>query len=84
MAALKDRLRIPSAMRSCHTAVIGDYVIEGHVPADDIHHLLDVRPEALGLAAPGMAMGDRRDRYQIWRIGRDGQCVFARHPRKKA
>ena len=43
--------------RSCHTAVVGGYVVEGHVPADDIRRLLDGRPAISGLAVTGMPMG---------------------------
>jgi len=54
MDALKDRLGVPSAVRSCHTAILGNYVIEGHVPAADIRRLLAEEPKVAGLAAPGM------------------------------
>lgn len=54
VSPIKDKYRVPNALRSCHTAVVGDYVIEGHVPADTIKRLLRERPLAAGLAAPGM------------------------------
>ena len=57
MNAVKDRLEVPTDMRSCHTAVIGGYVVEGHVPATDIKRLLRDRPKAKGLAVPGMPLG---------------------------
>jgi hypothetical protein len=57
MAALKDSKGIPQAVRSCHTGVIDGYVIEGHVPADDIKRLLKERPAVVGLAVPGMPAG---------------------------
>ena len=57
LAPLKARLRVPSHLASCHTAEIGGYVIEGHVPAAAIRRLLSERPAAIGLAVPGMPVG---------------------------
>jgi hypothetical protein len=73
MDALKDSLGVPAVLRSCHTAVVGKYVIEGHVPAADIKRLLGSKPTGtLGLAVPGMVagspgmeMGGRADRYEV-------------------
>ena len=48
---------VPREMGSCHTAVVGDYVVEGHVPAADIRRLLEEAPDAAGLAVPGMPIG---------------------------
>lgn len=55
--AMRARLRIPQALGSCHTALVGGYAIEGHVPAEDIRRLLAERPQAVGLAVPGMPIG---------------------------
>jgi hypothetical protein len=57
MAAVKQRLKVPADMESVHTAVVAGYFIEGHVPAEDIKLLLKERPEARGLAAPGLPIG---------------------------
>lgn len=72
MDAVKDRHAVPAQLRSCHTGVIDSYVIEGHVPAQDIQRLLEERPQADGLAvpgmpigSPGMEMGDRTDTYDV-------------------
>ena len=54
---LKTRLGIPAGTGSCHTAQIGGYFIEGHVPAEDIKRLLAQKPKAKGLALPGMPLG---------------------------
>lgn len=54
MERIKDRLGVPKALRSCHTAVVDEYLIEGHVPAPDIRRLLAQRPKVTGLTAPGM------------------------------
>ena len=78
---------VPDRMRSCHTAKIGGYVIEGHVPAADIRRLLAQKPKAVGLSvpgmpagSPGMEMGGRVDRYQTVLIQADGKHkVWATH-----
>ncbi len=57
VAAIKDDLQIPEEMRSCHTAIIGDYFIEGHVPIEAIQKLLEEQPEIDGIALPGMVQG---------------------------
>ncbi|HKK56532.1 DUF411 domain-containing protein [Marinobacter sp.] len=75
------------SLASCHTAFIGDYVIEGHVPADDIRRLISEAPAARGLAvpgmpvgSPGMEMGDRKDNYQVLMFNESGQTqVFSEH-----
>ena len=54
---VKDRLGVPAALRSCHTALVDGYVLEGHVPADAVARLLRERPAARGLAVPGMPQG---------------------------
>jgi hypothetical protein len=88
MDALKDSLGVPASLRSCHTAVAGKYVIEGHVPAADIRRLLSATPKGvLGLAvpdmpagSPGMEMPGRRDRYDVLAFSANGKTsVFARH-----
>jgi hypothetical protein len=70
---------VPASMVSCHTATIDGYVIEGHVPAADIARLLEERPDAIGLAVPGMPMGSpgmeygaQRDAFDVHLIRRDG------------
>ena len=57
MQAVKAQRRVPAGLRSCHTAEVGGYIIEGHVPASAIRRLLSEKPEALGLAVPGMPIG---------------------------
>jgi hypothetical protein len=55
-----DRLktsRVPTSARSCHTGTVAGYLVEGHVPADDIKRLLRERPKIVGIAVPGMPMG---------------------------
>lgn len=55
--AVKDELGVPEALRSCHTAEVGGYVVEGHVPADVIARLLEEKPDVEGIAVPGMPIG---------------------------
>ena len=81
------RLGVPDALRSCHTATIEGYAIEGHVPAADIRRLLAERPAAAGLAVPGMPAGSpgmdqggQRQPYATILFTRDGRrIIFARH-----
>lgn len=87
LAALKDRLGLAPEQRSCHTAQVDGYFVEGHVPADDVRRLLAERPQARGLSvpgmpagSPGMEVGDLRDPYDTLLIGADGRAsVFASH-----
>ena len=81
------KLGVPDKLRSCHTAQIGGYAIEGHVPAADIKRLLAERPKAAGIAVPGMVMGspgmehgDHKEPYQVILFDRAGKTrVFASH-----
>jgi hypothetical protein len=57
MPAIKRRYNVPKALASCHTALVGGYVIEGHVPADLIRKLLAEKPKLTGLTVPGMVAG---------------------------
>ncbi len=72
MHSVKTRLGLPAKVASCHTAVIDGYLIEGHVPADDIKRLLTERPDIRGLSVPqmpvgtpGMEMGNRKDPFAV-------------------
>ena len=86
--AARARAGLPARYGSCHTALIGGYVVEGHVPAREIRRLLAEKPAALGLAVPGMPVGSpgmdgpeyggRRDPYDVLLVARDGTSrVFA-------
>ena len=86
LTPIKRQQGVPAALQSCHTAVVDRYAIEGHVPASDIERLLVERPDADGLAVPGMPIGspgmeqgDRRDPYAVILFSKDGQSVFSRH-----
>ena len=80
--AVRARLGLAARYGSCHTALVGGYVVEGHVPAADVRRLLREKPAALGLAVPGMPIGSpgmdgpvyggRRDAYDVLLVLRDG------------
>lgn len=55
--AVRAKLGLPQNLGSCHTALVGGYVVEGHVPAADVHKLLQAKPKALGITVPGMPIG---------------------------
>lgn len=57
LASIKAKYGVPAMLQSCHTAIVDGYLIEGHVPAEEIHRLLAERPEIAGLAVPGMPIG---------------------------
>jgi len=83
---IKKSLGVDPRYQSCHTAVIDNYVIEGHVPAADIQRLLAEKPHIKGLMVPGMPMGSpgmegpRKDRYSVLAVDKqDGSTVFSRH-----
>lgn len=83
LAAFKRQQRIPDTLVSCHTATVGGYTIEGHVPAADICRLLAEAPDAIGLAVPGMPHGSpgmgpesERDAYDVILIDRDGKATI--------
>lgn len=89
--AARKRLGMPEKLGSCHTARVAAYVIEGHVPASDILRLLREKPQALGLAVPGMPIGSpgmdgpeykgKKDAYAVLLVQRDGSfSTFSRYP----
>lgn len=88
LSARKLQHGITGDYASCHTGLIGGYVIEGHVPPADVRRLLDEQPEAAGLAVPGMPYGspgmgpeDERDAYDVLLVLKDGSArVFASYP----
>jgi len=86
--AARERLGLPARYGSCHTARIGGYALEGHVPVREIRRLLAERPDAIGLAVPGMPVGSpgmdgpqyggRREPYDVLLVHRDGSSrVYA-------
>lgn len=85
MDEIKHTMNVPSALQSCHTAVMGRYVIEGHVPADLMKKLLADQAPVLGLSVPGMVTGSpgmeggRAEHYNIVAFDRSGKTsVYAK------
>ncbi len=74
LSEMKDELNIPEEMRSCHTAKVGEYFVEGHVPVEAIRKLLEERPPIGGIALPGMPSGspgmggDKAEPFVIYSI----------------
>lgn len=74
-SAVRAKLGLPVQYGSCHTALVGGYLVEGHVPAADVHKLLKDKPKALGITVPGMPIGSpgmdgpeyggRKDPYDV-------------------
>ncbi|CAG7857116.1 hypothetical protein MCAMS1_01841 [biofilm metagenome] len=85
--SIKDKNGITKDLASCHTALVNGYVVEGHVPADDIKKLLKEKPDVIGIAVPqmpsgtpGMEMGGRKDPYQVISFDKNKQHhVFSDH-----
>lgn len=82
---VKDQNHVPAALRSCHTAVVNGYVIEGHVPAADIQKMLRDHPKIAGLSVPGMVTGSPgmegsgAQAYDVVAFGDGKTSVFAKH-----
>lgn len=88
--AVRTKLGLPAQYGSCHTALVGGYVVEGHVPAADVHKLLKDKPKALGITVPGMPIGSpgmdgpeyggRKDPYDVLLVSKNlmGNNVNAR------
>jgi len=83
LASIKDEQGVPSNLRSCHTAFVDGYAIEGHVPAEAIRKLLKERPDEKGLAVAGMptgapgTMGKKDTPYDVFVFGKGGsQSVY--------
>lgn len=84
---VKSALNVPDSLRTCHTAVVNGYVIEGHVPPEDIKRLLEEKPAVAGIGvagmpagSPGMEQGPAKDPYNViaWKRA-GGDFVYARH-----
>ncbi len=87
LEAAAPRQKVPTVMRSCHTAVVNGYLIEGHVPAQDIKRLLVEKPPVIGLSVPqmpvgtpGMEMGAKKDNFTVVTFDKDNQFrIFNRY-----
>jgi len=90
MGPTKERVGVPVGKASCHTAEVGGYFVEGHVPATDIQRLLREKPKAKGLVVPAMPLGSpgmevpsgQVDPYDVLLVGMDGSTrVYAHYPK---
>lgn len=90
LSDFKARHQVPRRVQSCHTGVVNGYVLEGHVPASDVHRLLRERPAIVGLAVPGMPIGSpgmemkgaKVEPFDVLAFDKAGQTrVFANHGR---
>jgi hypothetical protein len=87
LGAIKAEAGLPAGLESCHTARVGDYFVEGHVPAEDVKRLLAEKPDARGLAVPGMPQGSPgmeqggvAEAYDVLLVAKDGSTsVYAHH-----
>jgi len=87
LGAIRRDWKVPPKLASCHTAKVGRYVIEGHVPAADIRRLLETQPRVDGLSVPGMPIGspgmeqgEETEPYDTLLIKKDGNAeIYARH-----
>ena len=85
--AVSKAAGLPDDGSSCHTAKIGNYVVEGHVPASDIRRMLKEKPAIAGIAAPGMPMGSpgmeqggAKEAYDVLAFTKDGKMtVYSKH-----
>ncbi|MGH8177809.1 MAG: DUF411 domain-containing protein [Steroidobacter sp.] len=92
LGPIKERVGVPFGMGSCHTAEVGGYFIEGHVPAADVQRLLTEKPKAKGLTVPGMPIGspgmeqgDRVDPYEVLLVHEGGgTSVYSTYPQEAA
>ncbi len=78
VSSIKNKYAVPQEMSSCHTAIVNGYVVEGHVPANDIKQMLLNKPNIIGISVPampvgtpGMEMGERKDPYQVVSFDKD-------------
>ena len=88
MTAIKTKYRVPSRASSCHTALVGGYVVEGHVPAEDVQRMLTQKPAIVGIGVPGMPIGSpgmevagvKPQPYDVLAFNKTGEThVFASH-----
>ena len=83
LGAVKEKMHVPADMQSCHTALIGGYVVEGHVPVEAIAKLLAEKPQVTGIAVPEMpggspGMSGPKESFTAYAFGPQGKTVFMR------
>jgi len=88
MSRVKKMASVPDRLQACHTASVGGYIVEGHVPLDDVKKLLKTRPKIKGIAvpgmpagSPGMEYGNERQAFKVVTFGGTGpETVFQNYP----
>lgn len=90
LGAVKSRYRVPRDLQSCHTAIVNGYIVEGHVPIEEIRRLVAERPDIAGIAVPGMPIGSPGmevpgrgvESYEVIAFDKaGGREVFAAYPK---
>ena len=90
LSEIKAQYNIPAELQSCHTAIVDGYVVEGHVPAEEVKRMLKERPDIIGLSVPGMPAGSpgmempdgSTEPYQVISFDKQGRInVFANYPK---
>ena len=87
MEGVKREHNVPEDLSACHTAIVGGYVVEGHIPAADVQRLLMEKPNVVGITVPGMPLGSPgmesgniKEPYEVLTFDQSGQTtVFAEH-----
>ena len=86
LSAIKEQFSVAPENQSCHTAVVGGYVVEGHVPADLVRRMLTEKPDIAGITVPGMPIGSPgmevegrpADRYNVYAVDKEGnRTIYA-------
>jgi hypothetical protein len=83
LSLIKKKFRVPQEYEGCHSTIIGDYVIEGHVPATIVRKLLKERPPIRGISLPGMPdgspgmTGQKTEPFVAYEFGDDGSKIYA-------
>lgn len=78
VSSVKEQYKIPASLSSCHTSIVGDYFVEGHIPSEAIAKLVAEKPDIAGIALPGMPSGSpgmpgaKSSDFVIYGIGKDG------------
>jgi hypothetical protein len=90
ISEIKARYSVPVKLQSCHTAIVDGYVVEGHVPTEEVKRLLKEKPDIIGLSVPGMPVGSQgmempngaTEPYQVFSFDKFGNVkVFATYPK---
>ncbi|WP_035991521.1 DUF411 domain-containing protein [Leptolyngbya sp. KIOST-1] len=87
LTAIKEQYGVPANLASCHTTIVDGYVVEGHIPAEDVQRLLTEKPDVAGIAVPGMPIGSPGmesgsyvEPYTVFSFTESGEPVpFAEH-----